>query len=66
MLIGVAGGGNVASGDGLVFQPMIGAEYKINESFGIQTSFGKIKALNGNLDTMLMDIGFSYKFKTID
>jgi len=66
MNIGVAGGGNVASGDGFVYQPMIGAEYRINESFGIQTSFGKIKAFNGNLDTWVIDLGFSYKFKTID
>lgn len=66
MLVGVAGGGNVASGDGFVYQPMIGAEYKISDSFGIQISFGQIKAVNGPLNATVMDVGFSYKFKTID
>jgi len=66
MLVGVAGGGNVASGDGFVYQPMIGAEYNINNSFGVQASFGQIKAINGSLNTTVIDIGFSYKFKSID
>ncbi|MFK5881897.1 MAG: hypothetical protein QM482_06750 [Sulfurospirillum sp.] len=66
MSIGVAGGGSVATGNGMIYQPMIGAEYKINNSFGVQTSFGKVKAIDGNLDTMAVDVGFSYKFRTIN
>ncbi|VAY86336.1 hypothetical protein MNB_ARC-1_990 [hydrothermal vent metagenome] len=66
ILGGVAGGGNVASGDGFVYQPMIGVEYKVSDSFGIQTSLGKVKAINGELDTAVLDIAFSYKFKTIN
>ena len=66
MSVGVAGGGSVDTGNGMIYQPMVGVEYKINNSFGIQTSFGKVKAIDGNLDTMAIDVGFSYKFRTIN
>lgn len=66
MSVGVAGGGSVATGNGMVYQPMMGVEYKINNSFGVQTSFGKVKAMDGNLDTTAIDVGFSYKFRTIN
>lgn len=64
--IGAAGGGNVATGSGLIYQPMIGLEYKINDSFGLSTSFGKVKAVGGKLDATVLDFGFSYKFRSID
>ncbi len=66
MSLGAAGGGNVDSGSGLIYQPMIGLEYEINNSFALSTSFGKVKAIGGNLDTTVLDFGFSYKFKSID
>lgn len=66
MSAGVAGGGGVDTGNGMIYQPMIGIEYKISSSFGIQTSFGKVEAIDGNLDTMTIDVGFSYKFRTIN
>lgn len=66
MSLGVAGGGSVATGSGGVYQPMVGIEYKINNSFGIHTSFGIIKAISGDLNTFVSDIGFSYKFRSMD
>jgi len=66
MLLGVAGGGNVATGGGFIYQPMVGVEYKLNKSFGIQTSFGHVKAFNGSLNTTVLNLGFSYKFRSID
>jgi len=66
MLLGVAGGGGVDTGSGFIYQPMVGVEYKFNKSFGVQTSFGHVKAFNGSLNTTVLDFGFSYKFRSID
>jgi len=66
VLLGVAGGGDVSTGGGFIYQPMVGAEYKFSKSFGIQTSFGHVKAFNGTLNTTVLNLGFSYKFRSID
>ena len=66
MLLGVAGGGDVSTGGGFIYQPMVGVEYKLNKSFGIQTSFGQVKAFSGTLNTTVLNLGVSYKFRSID
>ncbi len=66
MLVGVAGGGGVSTGSGLVFQPMVGLGYRYSNSIGIRGSFGRVKAMSGSLDTFVFDLGISYKFKSIN
>jgi len=41
------------------------ASYLI-KNLGIQLSFGKAKSLSGNLDANILDVGFSYKFRTVE
>jgi len=66
LLFGGAGGGGVNVGGGFIYQPMVGIEYTPKSNLGIQLSFGKTKSISGNLDTNTLDIGFSYKFKTVE
>ncbi len=65
-LIGGAGGGGVDVGGGLIYQPMVGLEYKLRNNLGVQLSFGKTKSISGSLDTNVLDFGFSYKFRTVE
>jgi hypothetical protein len=66
MSAGVAGGGNIATGSGFIYQPMAGIEYNPMESFGLEASLGNVRAINGNLNALVLDFGVSYKFRTLD
>ena len=64
--IGVAGGGGVDTGGGFIYQPMVGVEYNPTKSFGIETSVGYVRAINGGLNAAVLNVGIAYKFKTLD
>jgi len=55
--IGAAGGGNVDVGGGLIAKAYGGIKYK-NFTFGI----GRIKAIDGRLNTTILDIGIDFDF----
>ncbi len=63
---GVGGGGGVDTGSGFIVQPMAGVQYAPTDDFAINASFGDVKAINGGLNDLVVNIGVSYKFKTID
>ncbi len=66
LLAGAGGGGGIASDGGSIFQPMLGITYRISQRFGIQFLLGRVKALRGNLDTEVIDIGLVLPFSTIE
>jgi len=66
MNIGVAGGGGIATGGGGVIQPTFGLTYKLNPDVNLRASVGKLKAINNGGDTKLLEIGLSYRFKTVE
>jgi len=66
LTVGVAGGGNVATGSGFIYQPMVGVQYHPVNSFAVETSVGNVRAVNGKLNAIVLDFGVAYKFKTLD
>lgn len=66
LLGGAGAGGGVASEGGAIIQPMVGASYRITKSVGAQVGFGQIRALNGTLNTTVVDMGLLYRFGTIE
>jgi hypothetical protein len=67
LLVGPGGAGGVSAGDGLLVHPMLGLNYKMNESFDFQVGIGHVKSISsGTLDTPVLDAGLVYKFKTIE
>lgn len=63
--IGAAGGGSLQTGDGLIAQPMLGVSYAINDKIALEVLGGKIIALNGPLDTEVLDLSFVYRFNKL-
>lgn len=64
--VGVADGGVINPGGGIIVQPMIGLNYKLNSDTSLQASIGKVKTVKNGGDANVVELGFSYKFKTIE
>ena len=60
VLAGAAGGGNISTGEGLIFKPSAGIDYKLSETLKIRTSFGYVKALGGELSNTFVNLGIKY------
>ena len=60
VLAGAAGGGDISTGQGLIFKPSIGVNYLLNESLKIRTSIGKVKTRGGKLNSTSISIGLNY------
>ena len=60
-LAGAAGGGQVSTGQGLIFKPSIGFNYKLNNKLSFKSSFGKVIAKGGNLHSTSLNIGLNYR-----
>ena len=65
LLAGAAAGGGIDVGDGAVVQPMAGLEFNFNDTISLQTMFGMIKAINGNLESPVVDISLTWSFGTL-
>jgi len=63
---GVAGGGGINTGGGAIVQPMLGLNYKLSPNFSLQTSIGKLKAVEGGGNTNVVEFGLRYQFKTVE
>ncbi|MEQ1592321.1 MAG: hypothetical protein ABL892_08035 [Thiobacillaceae bacterium] len=59
---GAAGGGGVDVGGGTIVQPKLGLTWRLNEQFAARLEAGKVKALNGNLDSSVIGAGLTYEF----
>ncbi len=64
--IGVAGGGGINTGGGVIVQPMLGLNYKFDSSVNLQASIGKMKAVKNGGHTNVVELGLQYRFKTIE
>jgi hypothetical protein len=65
-LVGAGGGGGIDVGGGAVIQPMAGIVYDIGDRLSVEASCGKVKALHGELDTTVYDVGLVYRFSTMN
>lgn len=61
-LAGGAGGGDIATGEGLIIKPSVGINYKIAPSLGLRGAVGYVKARGGSLSSPTFNIGLSYNF----
>ncbi len=59
---GAAGGGGVDVGSGAVIQPLLGLSWRINPQLAVRLEAGRVKALNGELDSNLLGLGLAYEF----
>ncbi len=59
---GAAGGGGVDVGSGAVIQPLLGLSWRISQQLAVRLEAGRIKALNGELDSNLAGLGLAYEF----
>jgi len=60
-LAGAAGGGQVSTGQGLIFKPSIGFNYLLNDNKSLKTSVGRVKARGGNLNSTSFSFGLNYR-----
>ncbi|MEQ6123253.1 hypothetical protein AAON49_03500 [Pseudotenacibaculum sp. MALMAid0570] len=60
-LIGGAGGGDISTGEGLIFKPSAGMNYSINSSFALRGALGYVKARGGSLSSPMINFGVSYR-----
>ena len=60
-LLGGAGGGDISTGEGLIFKPSAGMNYKINSGFALRGAVGYVKSRGGNLSSLTINFGISYR-----
>lgn len=61
-LVGGAGGGDISTGEGLIFKPSMGMNYNLNEKYMLRSSVGYVKAKGGSLSSPSFSVGISYNF----
>ena len=59
-LAGAAGGGDIATGQGLILKPSAGFSYKLNEKLSIRAAGGYVKSLGAGLSSPLVNLGIKY------
>lgn len=65
VLTGAAGGGGIATGQGLIVKPSLGIDIKINENLNFKTASGYVKAVNGDLGNLFFNAGLSYNISIL-
>lgn len=63
---GVAGGGGVDSGEGILIRPTAGINYHVNEKFNFNISGGQIKSVYGNVNSTNLNIGLTYNLSILN
>lgn len=59
---GAAGGGGVDVEGGAVFQPQVGLTWRLDQHLGVRVEAGRVKALDGKLDSKVVGAGLMYEF----
>jgi hypothetical protein len=59
---GAAGGGGVDVGGGAILQPQIGLTWRLNPQYAARLEAGRVKALEGKLDSNVIGLGLVYEF----
>ena len=62
ILTGAAGGGDISTGQGLIFKPSAGIEFALNNTLSLQMAGGLVKALGGKLNSPFLNAGLKYRF----
>lgn len=60
-LIGGAGGGNISTGQGLIYKPSIGLNYYFNTDLSLRGAIGYVGAVDGDLGSTMLNFGLSYR-----
>lgn len=63
---GVAGGGRVDSGEGVLVRPTLGINYHINDDFALHIAGGQMWSPFGNVNSSNINIGLSYGFSILN
>jgi hypothetical protein len=63
---GVAGGGRVDSGEGILVRPTIGLNYHINNDLSFNISGGQMWSPFGNVNSSNINIGLAYGFSILN
>lgn len=63
--LGVAGGGGLAVGDGLLGQVMLGLNYAINDRWNMLMSLGYAQAPSGTFEAYVSNLALGYRFSTL-
>ncbi|MEQ6124195.1 hypothetical protein AAON49_08355 [Pseudotenacibaculum sp. MALMAid0570] len=64
--LGVAGGGRVDAGEGILVRPIVGLNYHLNDDFSLQVSGGQIIAPYGNVNSSNINVGLTYSFSMLN
>jgi hypothetical protein len=64
LLLGVGGGGGLDVGGGMLLQGMVGLEWALNDYLGVIISAGELVAMEGQLQTHVVDVALAYRFST--
>lgn len=63
---GVAGGGGVDSGEGVLVRPTAGINYHISDNFNLNISGGQMWSPFGNVNSTNINAGFTYSFSILN
>ena len=63
---GVAGGGGVDSGEGILIRPSAGINYHFNDDFNFNISAGQMWSPYGNVNSTNLNIGFTYSLSVLN
>lgn len=64
--LGVAGGGRIDTGEGILVRPLAGINYHINNDFSLNLSGGQMISPYGNVNSTNINIGFTYGFSFLN
>ena len=62
---GAAGGAGLDIGDGAMAEPLIGLNYQVTSSWGLQASVGRLISLQGSFGSTVLNAGVTYRFSTL-
>ena len=63
---GVAGGGRVDSGEGILIRPTVGINYYLNDDFSFNFSGGQMVSPFGNVNSTNINIGLTYSLSLLN
>ena len=64
MLLGAAGGGGVDSSGGAIALPSAFLDWELNDLFALRLGAGRIKSLEGTLDSRTVDVSIKFSYAT--
>lgn len=63
---GVAGGGGVDSGEGILIRPSAGLNYHVNNDFSFNMSLGQMWSPYGNVNSTNLNVGLTYSLSVLN